>query len=311
MKKLAVFFVVILTILVVGSSYFQIHSFADLDKKLSYSFCDNPIHYKIGTVDPKFSLSSKEFAQDVFEAAQVWSKADSRQLFVYDPDGKLTISLVYDQRQQLNSQIRSLESELKQNRANLDPQIVAFEAKEADFKNQVTALNQQIEYWNQKGGAPPEEYDKLIQKQQQLKRQVEELNATARSLNLSATSYNNEVSKLNQTIDLFNEELSLRPEEGLYDPKEAKVEIYFSISRAELIHTLAHELGHVLGIDHNRDKRSIMYPYTTRNTTLSKEDLASLQRVCKRYSLAEAVQAYLQRAALNLKLILRSYNFII
>ncbi len=246
--------------------------------------CSYQHTYKIGVVDPRFKVSEEEFKEQVEDAADIWNgeianKGTSR-VFVYDPNGDLTINLIYDERQALNTQITSLEGQLKSGKSSLDGQIAEYDKRAAEFKQKLNDLNSEIESWNSRGGAPKEEYERLITQQKALQEEADSLNEQANQVNRGADNYNAKISTLNQTVSSFNEKLSLKPEEGVYTPNTNTIDVYFNISRDELVHTLAHELGHSLGLDHNQTATSIMYPYTTTVTQLSDQDKASLNEVC-------------------------------
>jgi len=257
----------------------------DLPPTLSYYIrtiapCAHPIYYKIGTIDPQFNIKTEDLIKDAQIGANIWNKTAGKTLFIYDPKGSLTINLVYDERQSISSQISARETQLQLAKSQLTPNEAKYNIMVADFKKRLTALNTKIDYWNNNGGAPPEEYQKLIQEQASLKAQTEELNKLVEQLNLSAKEYNNIISQLNQSAANFNEVIQDKPEEGLYSPANNEIDIYLALNKDELIHTLAHEFGHALGLPHTLDKKSIMFTSTSKTTVPAKEDINVLNNLC-------------------------------
>jgi len=259
---------------------------------LTYSVCDKPILYKVDRVDPKFDLSKDNFIEDANQAAQIWNKILGKKLFVYDTQGSLSINLIYDERQSLTSKVNQLENTVKSEQQTLKPEIKEYQNLAADFKQKISALNKEIEYWNSKGGAPPDEYNKIIQQQQELKEQANRLNTMAQNLNVSTNNYNSQVSELNQTISTLDNALQEKPEEGVFKYPENVIEVYFNISSQELIHTLAHELGHSIGLQHSTNSKAIMYSKTNQSLILSPDDISALEKLCQRHSIFELLQYY-------------------
>ena len=286
MKKFLTLFFVLLLVVILGS-YFQKPITTEFNHFFYVSSCDNPIRYHIGTVDPRFNLSKVQFQQDITQATELWDTAEGKLLFSYDPNAKFSVNLIYDQRQETNNQINSLENQVDTNKQSLNIQIENYKNQSAALKQKIQDLNQQIANWNAKGGAPEDVYNNLVTQQQELKQEADQLNAIADKLNLSTVEYNNQVGQLNSTINTFNSELSAKPEEGLFDPQNNTIDIYFNNSHNEIVHTFAHEFGHSLGLNHNQDKTSIMYPYTTDSVALSAADKAALVDVCQYHSLFE------------------------
>lgn len=255
-----------------------------------FSPCDQPIPYRIGTVDPRFDISIEEFTKDIDNAAQIWNKAIDKQLFVYNAKGALSVSLVHDGRQTLTQEINKIEDTLDKQKEDITPKIAQYEKRSAEFKKRSDELNDQIESWNAKGGAPPDVYEQLVKQQKELEQEASELNAQAKTLNLSADKYNSQIGKLDKTVNTFNQSLTLKPEEGVYDPATNSIEVYFNISKNELVHTLTHELGHALGMDHNNNPKSILYPETTQTLTPTDDDLAALKFICRPRTMAEVLR---------------------
>lgn len=279
-------------LLIVGWLVFRINPtlFSEARDLFYYSPCRRPIGYRVETVDPQFKVSREKFLGDISEAAGIWEKAEGKPLFVFDPDGELSINLIFDERQQLTNQISSQESTLTQQKGTISERIADYQKQLSDFNQQVANLNSQIAYWNSHGGAPPEEYNKLTTEQQQLKKQADYLNGLARELNQSTNSYNAGVGQLNQTIDQYNQEISYKPEEGIYRNPPPRIEIYFVVSHDELVHTLAHELGHARGLVHIDDPKAIMFSKTTTNLNPSNDDTVAIKEVCRGRSLFELFQ---------------------
>ncbi len=269
------------------ASFFLIIYFAG--SRILVSSCDSPIHYRIDMVDTKFNLPKDKFIEDAKKAADIWNKAIDKNLFVYDPKGDLSINLIYDERQLLNSQINNLEGQINNEKGILDPKIVQFEKDAANFKAKLTDLNNQIESWNKKVEAPTDIYNQLIQEQKDLQIEANALNERSKNLNLTAQKFNAEVGSLNQQIDVFNIAIGERPEEGIYIGDKNRIEIYFDITTPELIHTIAHEMGHARGLDHTTNPKSIMYSKTNEILIPSKEDLDELKFICAKRSLFDTI----------------------
>ena len=289
MKKLIVLIIVICVLFLV---YYKNPAIASQISNAFYgSPCDTPRTFSIGAIDPRFNLSKDELIQDAEQAGSVWKNDQGMVLMKYDPTSKLTINMIYDQRQSLNTQINTLNNQVEQQKQNLKPEISDYDKKVADFKQRSADLNSQIDYWNNKGGAPQDVYDKLNAEQKDLQQEAAQLQQMAASLNQSTDDYNSQIQQLDQKVNTYNQTLQFKPEEGLYirNGSDEHIEIYFDNSKQELIHTLAHEMGHAIGLQHNNNTASIMYPQTTLATTPSADDLATLADVCQKRSIFQTI----------------------
>ncbi len=284
MKYLAALFIAV--------SLFFVYKLGGFNHYLYYSYCDRPVTYKIGTVDPQFGVSKEEFLKNIKQSEDIWESAVAKNLFEHKVDGELTVNLVFDDRQALKNQIDELRGSVNQGENSIKPELAEFEKRSADFEVRLKALNDKIKEWNAKGGAPKDEYEKLLLEQDSLKKEAALLSDMAKKLNKSADIINSQVGKLNSTISDFKEVLTERPEEGIFDPKLKKIDVYFNINQDELIHTLAHELGHSLGIGHINDSSSIMYFNSTENLKLSAKDTSALDEVCRERSVFEVLSNY-------------------
>lgn len=258
-----------------------------LASRIYYSPCDTPILYRIETVDPQFGMSQENFLSFVKDSAQIWNNTVNKNLFEYNPQGELSISLVYDERQSLTNKINQFEEDLNTQKSSLELKVQEYKNLSSQLQQKLNDFNNKVDYWNQQGGAPKDEFDKLIAEQQELKRESDSVNEIARSLNQSTNVYNTEVGNLNQTVDTFNKALKVKPEQGVYNGNDNTIDIFFSTSNQELIHTIAHELGHATGLGHVSNKKAIMYSFTSMEIVPSLEDIKILNDVCKKRTILE------------------------
>lgn len=274
-------FVLFLFGILFGGFYVYQNNIVGVRSILNYSICDTPIKYSIASLDPKFNLKEETLLKDIEKAGNLWNRAYGRDIFIYDPEGGLDIHFVYDKKQELSQTINQLEGTLNKGQKNLEQQNRTYENAVKIYKQKLDIFNSEVKHWNESGGGTQEEYERLKNTQEELQKETEVLNNLAQNLNITVNKYDSEVGRLNQAVGDFNTELGQRPEEGVYFSGIDKIEIYFVPSKNEMIHTLAHEFGHSLGVEHlNIDKKSIMYPFTSESIILSKEDKQALASIC-------------------------------
>ena len=276
---------VFLIILIGGVIIYEVPSYRQsVINVFSYSQCNEPLPYSIGSVDARFNLSPSDVQADVQTATDIWSTAEGKQLFIMSPKAQLTVNFVYDQRQSLDTNITQLKGQLTGSDKSLQQQIADFRTQVSLYEQKLATLNATVQKYNDQGGAPQDVYNRLIQQQNELNAEGQALNQRASQLNLSTSDYNANVDTLNHEVDQFNTALSQKPEEGLFDGNSNTITIYFASNHQELIHTLSHEFGHSLGMAHVQDANSIMYPYTNASLIPSREDIQQLTYVCRTQS---------------------------
>jgi predicted Zn-dependent protease len=265
--------------------------------------CNSPIHYKIGVFDTEFGLSEDDFKVAVAAAGGLWSESVGKELFQYDPHGALTINLIYDTRQKTTEENKLLVADvhkinqsagtIKQSYLKLKQQYenakTAYVDASGAFNARQAAYNTEVENWNKSGGAPQDVYDRLqsekselILEQAILENKRLDVNDYVDQLNQFSNTYNLLVGNANATISTINKNAGKEFEEGQFDPQTNSITIYEFSTNKKLFRVLTHELGHSLGVDHNANPLSIMYPSNEASTlSLSKEDIRSLKDICR------------------------------
>lgn len=278
---------------------------SEVEKLLSYNACDIPISYTLGSIDARFKLSAEDALGNIQKAADIWNHEYTKPLFVYSPQSKLKVSFVYDERTALNEKIYTQQNQLDQRNTALQKQIDAYDADVAAFEKKLAAFNARVDQANRAGNVSEDEYNALVSEQNALKAERDSLNTRADQLNIGARNFNANLSDLKNNMNEFNEKIVQKPEEGLYNPTENTIAIYFVVDKNELVHTLAHELGHARALEHTEDKSDIMYPSSSKTLTVTPNDKAQLDYVCREQSL---ISHWLEVTKLKLYLLLRNLS---
>lgn len=279
MKKI---FVIILVFFLLWSGYqTRQHpqlKFNSLTDRITHPL-DTRLRYRIAEVDPRFKLSVEQVRAISQQATQVWKDGTGKDYFVYDPNAQLAIHLIYDERQYESEQRREHLSRLETNQQqwlNKKKQLDQIEQEVLQNKQileqKQLQLDQQIQYYNQERQIAQRSPSSSVnaeyfqQRQQHLQQNVEQLQQ-------EIGQYNQKISQLNQQIDELNaldQQLNASVKQykqrfqphlfhkGLFNGK--KILIYEFESEDDLRLTLAHELGHALGLQHTDDPHALMHP---------------------------------------------------
>jgi len=302
MKKFLVFICVVL----IGFFAFK-HYQPSLHEYFYKSFCEKPITYKIGKIDPDFQMDEEDFKSSIEKAVQTWKKAYGKDLFEYNPSSDLEINLIFDERQMSLSEVEKTGEQIDVQKKTLEEQKEDYDKKAAELEKKIEELNKEIDYWNSKGGAPEKEYMSLINLQEKLTKEVEELNNYASKINSAINTVNETIDFLNEKISNFNSLIAQKPEIGYYTSQKRKIDVYFYPDEDYLVNVLAHELGHSIGLDHIEREDAIMNPFVSDKTTLTQEDINYVKSFCEQNTRASLIKRKINIAFSVLKAGIDSY----
>lgn len=266
--------------------------------------CKVTMKYKIGRFDTNFGISQSKFIDEINQASNLWGNELGKKLFAYDENGTLTINLIYDERQVQTNNMNILALEIQNSKDAAESLKSLYEQEKEIYLGDGEQLTKdsntliarykiytdKVTTYNNKGGAPQAEYEAMTQELTYLKTTSTELETRRISLllymekiNAKVNHYNELVVYINNLIKESNAAGAKKFTEGRFNPNTNTIDIYQYNDTIKLRRVITHELGHVLGINHNNNVYSIMYSVNSATTTiLSEDDISSLMKVCSR-----------------------------
>ena len=264
--------------------------------------CKVTMGYKIGRFDSNFGISQASFIKEIDSASLLWGAQVGKTLFIYNENGPLTINLIYDERQARTDHVNNLVLDIDNAKNTAETLKRTYEQekiiyvgdseqlmRDADmFKARYQIYTDKVSLYNTQGGAPRDIYDQMNRELEVLKQLSKELTIKRDALliylekiNLKVAHYNELVVYINNLIEKSNALGAKKFTEGRFTPYTTTIDIYQYNDLIKLRRVIAHELGHVLGINHTESMQSIMYSVNSAtSTTLSAEDIRELREVC-------------------------------
>lgn len=266
--------------------------------------CRYPVEYRVGEVDDRFELTHDEARLAVADAESVWEEATGKNLFTYNADADFSINFVFDDRQALSveeqdarARLESLEAESvavsERYQTLVDEHTAlrqAYETEVASYEARLAAYNDRVESYNEDGGAPPEVYEELADKQDELEAtasvlsaQTDELNALTEQINQVGDRGNELIARYNERAEQYNARFGTAREFTQGDYQGDAINIYTFADEVELQQVLVHELGHALSVGHVDDPEAIMYHLLGTqpdDVALTEDDLEAFAQVC-------------------------------
>lgn len=268
--------------------------------------CTIPLKYAIGEIDPRFDMPREELVALANQAENIWETSSKKNLLEYDPQARLKINLIYDERQ-----VMALEAEkISENLGELDlsheavakqyediqsdynKKIKSYEKDLADYQERLEKYNDDVESWNKKGGAPEDEYEDLMDEKEKLKKMFEALEKKRVEINKLAGKTSDLVAEEQKIISRYNADVATYRnlfggtrefEKGIFSGDQ--INIYQFKEKADLRLTITHELGHALDFGHVENPQSIMYyligEQDLDNPVMTEEDTAEVSRICR------------------------------
>ena len=241
------------------------------------SGCDQPLSYDVVRVDPGHHMSQSAFVALLERSERLWETPAHKNLFRYRPGGRVQVSLIYDDLQRLYDKVTSVDAAIARMRPALKSQQRTIVAEEAQYKTRHAKLAARIDYWNRRSGAPHTLYTRLQTERTALHQLAATIEAAVRRANASIAQFNAAVATRNRLVSARNSKRELGS--ALLGGTKVSIAVLHGNAEDEVL--VAHEFGHILGIDHILGRDNIMNPVFVKPLRhASPADLQALWTAC-------------------------------
>jgi hypothetical protein len=275
--------------------------------------CGLPIHFGIGTIDPRFLIDQPTAVALANDAEAMWENSVGKELLVYDRSSDFKIDFIFDERQQaiidrqsLEHRLAQLEAKHRRMRAAAKEAATTYEALKAqhdallaDYESRLAQYNETVDSWNTRGGAPRSVIDAINREAAALRLEADRIESLRQQANAEADGVNAIVESGSSVVDTYNASVAKFKSEHRDDPDEQAVyessvlhnrpipraiHVYAFSDPKDLVRVLAHEFGHALRVEHENVSTSIMKPVANEHDEelrITDASVAALKAECK------------------------------
>lgn len=259
--------------------------------------CDQPISWRLDSIDPAFGLSAEQALPLITDAAAQWNQALGAEVLRYDAQQGFPIRFIFDARQQqqleqlmLQRNLHRYDDRIADQQQDFERQLAEFQQNKSAFEQKDQQLAADIKLFNEKAqqadpGAAAmlgREQAELLSRQKEHALEAEQLDALSEKLQDRQQQLNNTIADRNALIP--EQQASGLAEVGLLEQRGASrtMTIFAYKDPHHLTLTLLHEFGHALGLDHLPDSASIMHSQlSSAQHQLTPADITAWQQLCR------------------------------